>query len=71
MSAAKWTFTDRLNRPANLGDGDYCYYYLVYKPNAGFGYSQSNQDILNYKIPIGTDKVCGNDQPGADTKWRQ
>lgn len=56
MASSKWTLADELNRPVNLRHGDYCYYYLIYTPHAGFQYSPSNQDVYNYKIPIGTDK---------------
>lgn len=55
MAASKWTQVDAINCPIKLSDSDYCYYYLVYTPRAGYEHSQSNQDILNYKIPIGTD----------------
>jgi hypothetical protein len=44
---------DELSRPTNLPRGSLCYYYLVYTPYAGYQYSQANQLVLNYKIPMG------------------
>ncbi|MDD3176840.1 MAG: hypothetical protein PHS28_03925 [Atopobiaceae bacterium] len=56
MASNKWTMIDRLGRPDNLGEEDFCFYYLVYTTRAGYGYSSANQEIINYKIPVGTDK---------------
>lgn len=46
---------DPLNRPYNLGDADFCFYYLRYTAHAGFEHSYANQEVINYKIPVGTD----------------
>lgn len=48
-----WTEVDGLDMPAGLRPDDYCCYYYVYTPHAGFQHSRANQEVLNYKIPIG------------------
>lgn len=55
MTGNSWSLVDRLNRPINLGETDHCFYYLRYTPRAGYRHSYANQEILNYKIPIGTE----------------
>lgn len=47
---------DELDRPMNLHEGDFCFYYLIYTPRGGYRHSEANQTVLNYKIPIGTER---------------
>lgn len=53
MGREQWTYVDKLNKPPRLRRGDACFYYLVYTPHAGYGISNANGIVLNYKIPIG------------------
>lgn len=53
MGGGSWTMVDALNRPTRLGPDDICLYYYVYTPRAGYGHSEANQVVLNYKIPQG------------------
>lgn len=46
---------DRLNKRRYLDPSDVCFYYLIYTPRAGYSFSEANDTVINYKIPIGTD----------------
>ena len=46
----RWTRVDAISRPDKLGTNARCYYYTEYTPRAGWGYSDANQRVLNYKI---------------------
>ena len=52
MGREQWTYVDDLSKPPRLRRGDACFYYLVYTPHAGYGISNANGIVLNYKIPI-------------------
>ena len=47
---------DELDRPMNLHEGDFCFYYLICTPRGGYRHSEANQTVLNYKIPVGTER---------------
>lgn len=55
MAANNWTMLDRLDMRRYLGPADVCFYYLIYTPRAGYSYSEANDIVINYKIPIGTE----------------
>lgn len=55
MAANNWTKLDRLDMRRYLGPADVCFYYLIYTPRAGYSYSEANDIVINYKIPIGTE----------------
>ena len=46
----RWTRVDATNRPDKLDVRARCYYYTEYTPHAGWGYSDANQRVFNYKI---------------------
>lgn len=70
MAVDSWSCVDRLNRPYNLGDSDFCFYYLRYNPYAGFQHSYANQEVINYKIPIGGESGLANRPVRAPHKRR-
>lgn len=70
MTVDSWSRVDRLNRPYNLEDSDFCFYYLRYTPYAGFQHSYANQEVINYKIPIGSESGLANRPGRAPYKQR-
>lgn len=70
MSGNSWSSVDRLNRPYNLGDADFCFYYLRYTPYAGYQHSYANQEVINYKIPIGGENGLANRPSRTSYKQR-
>lgn len=70
MAGDSWSTVDRLNRPYNLGDSDFCFYYLRYTPYAGYEHSYANQEVINYKIPIGGANGLTNKPSRAPHKQR-